>query len=110
MDQAVQLTAALKSEMQRLIDNAEPVFAAARLRALPPPAISLKELAPQAIEELSSLLRTQSLSAVDRFKSMAPQLRRLMGEALYEQMRRHVDNLQFDDATNDLQTCSERRP
>ncbi len=110
MDQAVQLTAALKSEMQRLIDNAEPVFAAARLRALPPPASSLKELAPQAIEELSSLLRTQSLSAVDRFKSMAPQLRRLMGEALYEQMRRHVDNLQFDDATNDLQTCSERRP
>ena len=108
MEQAVALTVALKSEIQRLIDNAEPVLAAARLRVAASATGTLGDLAPHAIEELDSLLRKQSLSAVDRFKSIAPQLRELMGEGPYERMRLHVDNLQFEDASNDLQGSMQR--
>jgi hypothetical protein len=112
LDQALQLTAALKSEMQRLMASAAPVLAAAeRLRASVPSTAPVAELPPQAIDELSSLLRTQNLSAVDRFRSLSPQLRKLMGEACYQQIRQHVDNLQFDDAANDLDKVrGERAP
>ena len=101
LDQALRLTETLEGAMQLLAVNAEPVLAAARHRASGLP-LSVEPLAADALEELAFLLRQQSLAAVDRFRYLSPQLRNLMGAVLHEQMRRHVDNLQFDDASNDL--------
>jgi len=108
LEQALRPTATLESAMQLLAENAEPALAAARLRMSEASTLSVEPLAPDAIEELRFLLRQQSLAAVDRFRYLSPQLRNRMGAALYEQMRLHVDNLQFDDACNDLRLSAER--
>ena len=55
-----------------------------------------------ALHELVALLRSQSLSAVQRFRSVAPQLRRQMGAARFEQLQQQIDNLQFDAAADVL--------
>jgi PAS domain S-box-containing protein len=100
-ERAAQLTAALMIEMQRLIENAQTVLAAApRPREIS--AAASGELTPHLIDELDSLLRQQSLAAVDYFRSLTPQLLRLMGQASYDRMRLHIDNLQFEDASMDL--------
>ena len=108
MDGALRLTATLESAMQLLAANAEPVLAAARHRMPVGVGLSVEALHPNAIEELGSLLRQQSLAAVDRFRSLSPQLRNLMGEASYKEMRLHVDNLQFYEASNDLRVSVAR--
>jgi PAS domain S-box-containing protein len=103
---AAELTARLSIEIQRLIKNAQSAIVAERIRAeeesqspcTVPIALPL-------IEELSALLRQQSLAAVDSFKSLSPQLRQSMGQVLYEQMRAQIDNLQFDDASNLLESA-----
>jgi PAS domain S-box-containing protein len=108
LDQALRPTATLESAMQLLAENAEPVLAAARLRMSQASTLSVEPLSPDAIEELGVLLRQQSLAAVDRFRYLSPQLRNRMGTVLYEQMRLHVDNLQFDDACDDLRLSAAR--
>jgi PAS domain S-box-containing protein len=101
MDFAVESTARLTSEMQRLISNAQPALMAARMTAedIGPRGVALTV---PLIDELGALLRQQSLAAIDRFKSLSPQLRRLMGRDSYERMCLHIDNLQFDEASEDL--------
>jgi HPt (histidine-containing phosphotransfer) domain-containing protein len=107
-DQALRLSVTLGSEMQSLIHNAKPVLAAERLRTSEVSPMSPEAPTPDVIKELGLLLRQQSLAAADRFRALSPQLRKLMGEELYERMRRHVDNLQFDEASNDLRLGTER--
>ena len=61
------------------------------------------ELEPQVLADLVDLLRQQSLSAMDRFSAISPQLRRLLGKGSYELVRDHMDNLQFSDAADALE-------
>jgi hypothetical protein len=107
MDRAAELTARLTSEMQCLIVNAQPALTAARIQAQDIAPCDA-ELGLPLIDDLAALLRQQSLAAIDRFKSLSPQLRHLMGHDSYERMCLHIDNLQFDEASDDLLDSARR--
>jgi len=100
-EQATGLTTRLTDELQRVRQSAEPVCLAARAEA-EEAATSSAELEPHAIVELETLLRQQSLGAIERFSALSPQLRRILGSVRYNRMRGHVDDLEFDDAANEL--------
>jgi PAS domain S-box-containing protein len=55
-------------------------------------------LEPEALADLLELMRRQSLSAIDRFASMSPQLRQALGAGSYDIVREHVEKLNFSDA------------
>jgi CheY-like chemotaxis protein len=61
------------------------------------------ELAPQALSDLLTLLHQQSLSALDSFTSISPQLRRLLTKEVYEQVRDSINDLRFDQAAKVLE-------
>ena len=65
------------------------------------------ELEPQALSDLLSLLHQKSLSALDIFTAISPQLRRLLTKSVYEQVRDAIDDLRFDQAAKVLE---ENRP
>jgi hypothetical protein len=78
------------------------MFTAAPIEAEDTAPSASVELDPHLIVELDALLRQQSLAALDRFSVISPQLRQYMGSVSYGVMRRHIDNLEFDDAANEL--------
>jgi PAS domain S-box-containing protein len=109
MEHASQLTATLISEMQRLSMNAQPLLLAVRVQA---DEISMPDgvaIDSRHIDELRALLRQQSLAAVDRFKSLSPQLRQFMGNAPFDRMSVHIDNLRFEDASHELPDSAQPR-
>jgi PAS domain S-box-containing protein len=103
VNRAQSLTATLTTALRHLRENAQPVLATGEDQTEEPLPGARSELGPEVVGELDSLLRQQSLIAVDRFRTFSPQLRRLLGKDAFEQMRRHVDNLQFEEAANALQ-------
>jgi deoxyxylulose-5-phosphate synthase len=58
---------------------------------------------PQVLADLVSLLRRQSMSAIERFGGLSPQLQRLLSKSSFELVREHIDNLQFGDAADALE-------
>jgi HPt (histidine-containing phosphotransfer) domain-containing protein len=102
IERAKTLANRLAVELQRLRSSAERVFIAAPIEAKDTASSAGVELDPHLIVELDALLRQQSLTALDRFSVIAPQLRQYMGSVSYGVMRRHIDNLEFDDAANEL--------
>jgi PAS domain S-box-containing protein len=99
---AAQLATRLATILQRLQQSAAPALMAAQTQE----AATLSnraELEPQDLVDLVELLRQQSLSAIDYFSSISPQLRGLLSEESYELVRNHIDNLQFTDAANALE-------
>jgi PAS domain S-box-containing protein len=108
MDQAKQCTIQLSSAMQGLNTNAQFVIAAERTRAYELCAPGGVQIAPHLIDDFKLLLQHQSLAAVDSFRSLSPQLRQIMGDILYEQMRLNIDNLRFEEAFELLEsTCGQ---
>jgi HPt (histidine-containing phosphotransfer) domain-containing protein len=99
IERAKTLANRLAIELQRVRLSAEHVFIAAPTEAASSASV---ELEPHLIVELDALLRQQSLAALDRFSVISPQLRQYMGSVSYGVMRRHIDNLEFDDAANEL--------
>ncbi len=63
-----------------------------------PEATDSSGIEPEDLAGLLGLLRQQSLTAVDRFGSLSPQLRRLLGKANFTEVSEHVDHLRFADA------------
>jgi PAS domain S-box-containing protein len=103
-DRAAKLTTRLSTEIQQLSGNAQTAIAAERIRADDSHFPCAVTIAPPLIQQFSALLRQQSLTAVDSFRSLSPQLRQSMGRVLYEQMRTQIDNLQFEDASRLLES------
>jgi CheY-like chemotaxis protein len=103
VERATHLAARLVAQLQGLRQNAAPVFMAARVQAEEEALPSGAELESQLLADLVVLLRQQSLSAMGRFSSISPQLRRLLSKGSYERVRVHIDNLQFSDAANALE-------
>ena len=104
MAQAAELRGRLSSELLRVSKSARPVIAAERARADNLLLAGAVPIAPTLFKELNALLRKQSLAAVDSFRSLSPQLRQSMGQAVYEQVRLHIDNLQFEQASSLLES------
>jgi PAS domain S-box-containing protein len=102
--QAGELSSRLSNEMLLVSKSARPVIAAERTRADNLLLTGAVPIAPSLFKELNALLRKQSLAAVDSFRSLSPQLRQSMGHAVYEQVRLHIDNLQFEEASNLLES------
>jgi PAS domain S-box-containing protein len=96
-DRAAALTARLAAELQVLYVSAAPMLEAARAiaEAVEPSGAPLE---PKALEDLIDLLRRQSLSALDCFSRMGPQMRRFLGREAYAQVSEYIDNLQFTEA------------
>jgi PAS domain S-box-containing protein len=107
--QAETLSGRLSSEMLLISKSARPVIAAERIRADKLLLTGAVPIAPSLLKEFNALLRKQSLAAVDSFTALSPQLRHSMGQTLYEQLRLQIDNLQFEEAANLLQS-TQRQP
>ena len=103
-ERAAALAVKLVAGLRRLRHACAPAFAAN------PPRIEqalLHEDAgfdSQTVADFVDLLRQQSLSAVERFGVLSPQLHRLLSKGSYEMLRGHIDNLRFDEAARELET------
>jgi len=102
VDLASDLAASLAALLQRLKESAAPALNASYGNTEEEVA-SEEELEPRALADLVDLLRQQSLSAMDRFRTISPQLRRHLSASSYELVRDHIDNLQFSDAATALE-------
>jgi HPt (histidine-containing phosphotransfer) domain-containing protein len=108
-ERARHLATTLGAEIHMLRQCAAPLFEAAQARS-EEPTLPLDELEPRLLAGLVDLLRDQSLSALDRFRSLSPQLRRLLGKESYELLHHHIDNLRFSDAVKVLKEIQTRDP
>jgi PAS domain S-box-containing protein len=101
---AAHLVRQLAAKLQRLRQCSAAALAAPAQAegdaAAPPGGDSLE---PQALADLLGLLRQQSMSAMEAFTGLSPQLRQLMSRPSYELVREHIGNLQFNDAANVLE-------
>jgi len=61
-------------------------------------------LQPADLESLLTLLLESNLGALDRFMTLAPQLRRRLGKESYAVLREQIDSLNFGDAAKALAT------
>jgi PAS domain S-box-containing protein len=92
---AVQLTTAIREQLDRLRHSAAPMLEAARLHAESVAVTCDAKLAPHLLSDFLHLLRQQNLSAADRFSALSPQLRVHLGKDGFERLRDHIDNLEF---------------
>jgi CheY-like chemotaxis protein len=112
---ALQHTSGLAVLVQRLVDCTGPLFLAEKLREeqsrigasawAPDGAVARERMA-----ELIALLGTQTLSAVDRYEAITPQLRSLLGEAAFAVVGDHMDNLRFTEAARILVGSQREEP
>ncbi|HSW06912.1 PAS domain-containing hybrid sensor histidine kinase/response regulator [Aquabacterium sp.] len=102
-ERAWHLATRLTSALSALHQEAGPVLAAARAQAEAAVLISGETLDPRGLSDFIDLLRQQSLSAMDRFHVMSPQLRRLLSKDSFERLREHMEKLQFNDAAKVLE-------
>ena len=102
---AVHLAARLGAELHRLQQCAAPVLLAASADNEAQQAMLAGANGPAA-QELADLLlslRQQSLVAIERFKSIAPQLQQILSKGRYERVCQHMDKLQFVEAADVLE-------
>ena len=103
-----ELTARLAVQLQELGVSAAATLAASETLvavAAPADAAPVKDLDPRQLVELVRSLRLQNLSALKRFNSLSPQLRRFMGAETFDLVRAHMDSLRFDQAADALETA-----
>lgn len=99
---AALLAGLLVTRLNTLKENATLVFNATHIQRVHPQLSSDGELDPQDLTDLIDLLHRQSLSAMDRFGSISPQLRSFLGNDAYERVSDHIDNLRFHQAADVL--------
>jgi CheY-like chemotaxis protein len=97
------LAARLATLLERLRECAQPALSAARAETEQAASTGDGGLEPHVLADFIGLLREQSLSAMNRFSSLSPQLRRVLSSASYDVVREHMDNLQFSDAADALE-------
>jgi HPt (histidine-containing phosphotransfer) domain-containing protein len=101
--QASQLARKIASQLQRLRRVVEPVFRDGSGHVGPAATSDDGVPEPQSFAELITLLRLQSLAAMDCFSTVSPQLQRLLGKELFELIGGHIDDLRFGDAADALE-------
>jgi PAS domain S-box-containing protein len=101
-DRAMLLSEELTSQLRALGQSAESVLSLSQRRVAGPTSSSDDRLDPQAVTDLLALLRQQSLSAMDQFRSISPQLERSLGDGSFEFVRDLIENLRFSEAATAL--------
>jgi HPt (histidine-containing phosphotransfer) domain-containing protein len=102
IERAKILANGLAVELQRVRSSAERVFVAARIEDGDGAGGAAVEPGPPLLVELDALLRQQNPAALDRFSDIGPQLKYFMGAVSYGIMCRHIDNLEFEAAADEL--------
>ncbi|WP_082532581.1 PAS domain S-box protein [Pelomonas sp. Root1237] len=98
------LATRLAIKLHRLGECVAPLLVTAPAPAEDPSAaISGDSLEPQVLADFVGLLRQQSMSAIERFNGLSPQLQRLLSKGAFDLVRQHIDNLQFSDAADALE-------
>jgi CheY-like chemotaxis protein len=117
-ERAARLAAAIAAQLLRLRQGAAATLEAVQAKdaneALEGPSADAAgadgpdraPLEPQRLAELLTLLRQQSLVAVERFNFISPELRRLLGQDAYTRVRRQLNDLQFSDVADALMLAS----
>jgi PAS domain S-box-containing protein len=104
LERSVQLVTTLSTKLERLRELAAPALLVIASAQIKDASLTVGDaLEPQVLADLVSLLRRQSMSAIERFSGLSPQLQRLLSKSSFERVREHVDNLQFSDAANALE-------
>ena len=104
LERSVHLATRLVTKLQRLRELAAPALAVIAPAEIEDALLTGGDaLEPQALADLVNLLRRQSMSAIERFGCLSPQLQRLLSKSSFERVREHIDNLQFSDAANALE-------
>jgi CheY-like chemotaxis protein/HPt (histidine-containing phosphotransfer) domain-containing protein len=99
---AATLVGEVSDALAFLRQAAEPVLLASRNEPDSNDAGSTESLEPEALAELRLQLRQFDPSAVARFKTLAPQLKRLLGPDTFSRLQRRIDNLEFSEAVSTL--------
>jgi hypothetical protein len=107
---AAQLATALAAELHRLQRSSSAALRTSQTPAEEVIANEGDELDPEGLAELVGLLHQQRLAVVDRFKSLAPQLRRHLGKVVYDRVHEMIDGLQFSDAAEALESGQRPSP
>ncbi|WP_457447000.1 PAS domain S-box protein [Roseateles sp. P5_E4] len=98
------LATRLAIKLHRLGECVAPLLVTAPAQAEDPSAATGGDsLEPQVLADFVGLLRQQSMSAIERFNGLAPQLQRLLSKGTFELVRQHIDDLQFSDAADALE-------
>jgi HPt (histidine-containing phosphotransfer) domain-containing protein len=105
IDKAAHLATILRTHLQQLASSAAPLLAAARAKGAEAALRIGGEFHPEDLTNLLRQLRQKSLSAMDHFSAISPQLRRVLSKDSFEQVHGHIENLQFDDAVRVLEAC-----
>jgi PAS domain S-box-containing protein len=97
-ERAAEVLGGLVKQLARLRAGAASTINASRGRAESLPAADGSELSADLLAELIQLLRGKNLSAIERFRCLAPQLRHHLVAESYETAREHMEWLRFDEA------------
>ena len=104
LERSVHLATRLTTKLQRLRELAAPALLVVAPAQIEDDSLAAGDaLDPQALADLVNLLRRQSMSAIERFSGLSPQLQRLLSKNSFERVRELIDNLQFSDAANALE-------
>jgi PAS domain S-box-containing protein len=103
VERAVDLTAKLALQLQRLLQSAAAAENGVQPAADDPVPAGDTALDGLLLKDLVDLLRRQSLVALQRFDDITPQLQRLLGQEAFALVRDHMDNLQFPEAIDLLE-------
>jgi PAS domain S-box-containing protein len=106
------LAGALRVELLRLGQSAEPVLRTARRRVSEADQSAPgadEALSPQFVADLIEAMRQQSLSALYRFDAVSPQLRSLLGEKKFEIVRDQLEDLKFIEAAETIEASNRDR-
>jgi PAS domain S-box-containing protein len=103
MQEIERLAAPLALQMTRVRDGSASTLEVARRESAPSPNGPL--LGPQMLSTLAGMLRSQSQSALDLFRSLSPQLKDRLGAAPYALLEKQLDNLQFGAAALVIEGC-----
>jgi PAS domain S-box-containing protein len=90
-------------QVQRLAASATPVLQALDSRSAEDGPAQAAVVAPQALGEFMGMLRRCDLDAVDRFSTLAPGLKYMLGTEGFNRLRGQVDSLAFEEASRTLQ-------
>jgi HPt (histidine-containing phosphotransfer) domain-containing protein len=92
----------LAVELRRVCSSARRMFVASRVEDGDGATGAVGEPGARLLVELDALLRQQNPAALDRFSDIGPQLKDSMGAVSYGIMCKHIENLDFEDAANEL--------
>jgi PAS domain S-box-containing protein len=103
MQEVERLLAHLALQLSRVRDGSASTLNVGRTESVPSPSDLV--LGPETLSKLAGMLRLQSQSALDLFRSLSPQLRARLGAASYELLEKQLDNLQFGAAALVIEGC-----